>query len=258
MGSTRNDPEHFLQVALAMADIADEIAMEGFFSYFDVFEKKDGSPVTSVDRRIEMCLRDLVQATDAYAGFLGEEFPPAVGLGRWVVDPIDGTAQFVAGSPRFATLIAYEVDDTPIVGVVSAPALGRRWWAAQGHGARLSYNGEVSAARVSTHDEPTRARVLVPRPRQVAASGRRFLTDLTEDGADVQPYDSSWEAVQVADGRFDVAVAEGKWWDVAPLAVIIREAGGSTSRYRADDGRVGFAASNRALARRAAGVNIGV
>jgi histidinol-phosphatase len=241
-----------------MADIADEIAMEGFFSYFDVFKKKDGTPVTSVDRRIEMCLRDLVQATDAYAGFLGEEFPPTVGLGRWVVDPIDGTAQFVDGSPRFATLIAYEIDDTPIVGVVSAPALGMRWWASQGGGARLSFSGEVSAARVSSHADPTSARVLVPRSRQVASPGRRVLADLTEARGTFHPCGASWEAVAVADGRADAAVAEGKWWDVAPLAVIVKEAGGVASRYRADDGRVGIATSNRVLARRAAGVNIGV
>ena len=258
MGSTRNDPQHFLQMALAMADIADEIAMEGFFSYFDVFKKTDGSPVTSVDRRIEMCLRDLVQATDAYAGFLGEEFPPTVGLGRWVVDPIDGTAQFVDGSPRFATLIAYEVDDTPIVGVVSAPALGMRWWAGHGLGARLSFNGEVSAARVSSHDDPTSARVLVPRSRHPASPGRRVLADLTEARGTFVPYESSWEAVQVADGRADASVAEGKWWDVAPLTIIVKEAGGVSSRYRAEDGRVGIATSNRILARKAAGAQVSV
>lgn len=257
MGS-RRDPAHHLQVALAMADIADEIAMEGFFSYFDVFKKADGTPVTSVDRRIEMCLRDLVQATDAYAGFLGEEFPPTVGFGRWVVDPIDGTAQFVDGSPHFATLIAYEVDDTPIVGVVSAPALGMRWWAGEGLGARVSLNGDVSAARVSSLDDPAAARVLVPRSGRMASPGRRVLAELTEARGTFTPYDASWQAVQVADGRADAAVAEGKWWDVAPLAVIVQEAGGVSSRYRADDGRVGIATSNRVLARRASGVNVGV
>lgn len=258
MGPSRHDPAHLLRMALAMADIADEIAMEGFFSYFDVFEKPDGSPVTSVDRRIEMCLRDLVHATDAYAGFLGEEFPPTVGLGRWVVDPIDGTAQFVDGSPRFATLIAYEVDDTPIVGVVSAPALGMRWWGAKGLGARVSRNGDIGAARVSTSEQPTAATVLVPRSRNIASPGRRVLADLTEARGSFQQYDASWEAVQVADGRVDAAVAEGKWWDVAPLSVIVREAGGVSSRYRIQDGRVGIAISNRVLARRAEGVGVGV
>ncbi len=244
------DVRGLVEMALVMADVADEISMEGFFSDFSVRTKEDGSPVTTVDRKVEQALRDIVASNDRFAGFLGEELPPVLGLGRWVVDPIDGTRQFIEGSQRFATLIAFEVDDQPIVGVVSAPALGLRWWAGTGLGARLSLHGSVSAARVSVVSDPDRARILVPDGHPMSSQGRRMISETTDARGRMTAVSASWEAVRVASGEADVAVAEGAWWDVAPLPVIVREAGGAVSRYRTADMRVGIAMSNRVLARR--------
>lgn len=239
-----------LDLALRMADVADEITMSGFSSYFDVSTKPDGSPVTSVDRRVEVVLRRMVESEHRSAGFLGEEYPATVGFGRWIVDPIDGTEAFMEGDSSFASLIAFEVDDTPIVGVVTAPALGVRWWAAKGSGARVSKDGDVSAARVSVVSDPTRAHALVPKGRVgTAHDDDRFpIGRVVHSGARLESYDASWQAVRVASSDVDVAIAEGKWWDVAPLPIIVGEAGGRASRYRTLERNVGVIVTNRLLA----------
>ena len=160
------DIRALMQDALAMADCADAVALAGFFSHFEVTTKADGTDVTSVDRQIEAELRDMIGHGNTAPGVLGEEYGETTagpeGVGRWVLDPIDGTAAFIDADPRFATLIAFESEGRPLVGVVSAPALGLRWWAGIGHGAFLSRDGAVSAARVSITDDPSAARGLVP------------------------------------------------------------------------------------------------
>ena len=251
--------EGILDLALRMADIADEITMSGFFSYFDVSTKPDGSPVTSVDRRVEVVLRRMVDSEHPSAGFLGEEYPATVGFGRWIVDPIDGTEAFMEGDSRFASLIAFEVDDTPIAGVVTAPALGLRWWAAKGKGARVSRDGDVSAARVSVVADPAHAHALLPKGRMGSAHAddRLPIGRVARSGARLETYDSSWQAVRVAGNDVDVAVAEGKWWDVAPLPIIVGEAGGMSSRYRTPQHDVGVVVTNRLLAPAFTGAPVG-
>src|SRR5205085_3478066 len=125
-----------LQLALRLADAADAISMRHYKSAGLVVESKpDLTPVTVADREVEDEVRRLVSPADAV---VGEEFGisgPPDARHRWIVDPIDGTKNFVRGIPVWATLIALQTDSTLTVGVASAPALGRRWWASRGEGA---------------------------------------------------------------------------------------------------------------------------
>lgn len=250
---TAHDTRGSVALALRMADRADELAMSGFFSYFDVRHKPDGSPVTSVDRRIESDLRKLITIEDPDAGVLGEEFGEEVGSGggRWVIDPIDGTVEFIEGDPRFATLIAHEVDGRVTVGVVSAPALGMRWWAGAGMGSYVRREDAVSAARVSIVADPTRARALVPGEvlrRDAAGPARDATVRLMDAGTTLVPFGPSWQAIRVAAGDYDAAIARGRWWDVAPLSIVVTEAGGAVTHARGDDGLWTAVVTNRQLA----------
>src|SRR5436305_1542574 len=121
-----------LQLALSLADAADEITMRYFRNEFSVRTKADRTPVTEVDEAVERMIVDHLWQERPHDGILGEELGVRGGdTRRWIVDPIDATKNFIRGIPIFATLIALENE----LGVVSAPALGRRWWASRGDGA---------------------------------------------------------------------------------------------------------------------------
>ena len=145
-----------LDLALELADVADQIVVEHFRPESYAFEDKyDGSPVTAIDRRVEQAIRDLVAIHRPGYAVLGEEAGLGAGADdgrvRWIVDPIDGTRKFVRGIPIFATLLALERDGEVIVGVASAPLMadrGRRWWAAKGLGA-FSDGRLLEVSRVS-------------------------------------------------------------------------------------------------------------
>src|SRR5204863_7315957 len=125
-----------LALALELADKADEISQRHFRAADLVVETKpDLTPVTIADRAVEDALRGMVPSTDAVVGEESGASGPDDSSRRWIIDPIDGTKNFVRNIPVWATLIALEVDGEITVGVASAPALGRRWWAARGLGA---------------------------------------------------------------------------------------------------------------------------
>lgn len=158
---------------------------------------------------------------------------------QWVIDPIDGTKNFVRGVPVWSTLIALLVDGVPVVGVVSAPALNRRWWASAGAGAFTSHDG------VEQLDQRLEGR----RPRVVVAlafsslSGWKDLgirdqfIDLTDSVWRVREYGDFFNYCLVAEGSVDVtAEPEVSLWDLAPLDILVREAGG---RFTALDGSAG-------------------
>lgn len=238
-----------LRLALRLADQADHLAMAGFRTDHGVDIKADGSPVTRVDREVEASLRDMIETAMPSTAILGEEYGETHGdEGRWIIDPIDGTVQFAAGDPRFSVLIAYEVDDRPLVGVVSAPALGLRWWAAAGGGARLSKRGEVSAARVSTTRRPERAVGMFLGGSDDGADGiSSRAVRLGGSGIGFVSRAMSWEAVRVSSGEFDLAMTTGAVWDVAPLPIIISEAGGVATLLENDGGRFSYLFSNKRL-----------
>src|SRR6478752_6885486 len=126
-----------LTLALSLADAADAISL-GRFGASDLLveTKPDRTPVTEADRAVEEAIRERLERERPDDGMLGEEFGVTAGGGRrWIVDPIDGTRNYSRGIPVWATLIALEVDGTIQLGVVSAPALGRRCCAARGAGA---------------------------------------------------------------------------------------------------------------------------
>ncbi|MCV7103917.1 inositol monophosphatase family protein, partial [Mycobacterium palustre] len=126
-----------LALALALADRADALTAARFGALdLRIDTKPDLTPVTDADRAVESQLRDVLGRERANDSILGEEFGGAAALSgrQWVIDPIDGTKNFVRGVPVWASLIALLEDGVPCVGVVSAPALRRRWWAARGRG----------------------------------------------------------------------------------------------------------------------------
>src|SRR6195952_5668891 len=130
-----------LSLAHLLADTADKISMARFRALdLHVESKPDLTPVSDADTAVEKAIRATLARARPRDGVLGEEYgmsAPAAGSGRrhWVIDPIDGTKNFIRGVPIWGTLIALLEGDTPVAGLVSAPALGRRWWGASGLGA---------------------------------------------------------------------------------------------------------------------------
>jgi len=142
-----------LALAQALADAADQISLARFMALdLNVETKPDRSPVTDADRAVELALKAILAEHRPSDGIIGEEFGTSQGETKreWIIDPIDGTANYMRGVPVWATLIALAIDGKPVVSVVSAPALGRRWWAAPEVGAfTRDVSGEVRSIRVS-------------------------------------------------------------------------------------------------------------
>lgn len=231
-----------LDLALRLADAADTITRDRFGALdLHIDAKPDLTPVSDADLAVERAVRSILAAERPDDAVLGEEFGGETRFeGRqWVVDPIDGTKNFVRGVPVWATLIALLVDGVPVVGVVSAPALGRRWWAAAGHGAFVRV-GAAEARRLSV------SKVAALESSSLAFSSlsgwaERGLRDrfvgLTDAVWRVRGYGDFWNYCLVAEGAVDIAAEpEVSLWDLAPLDVLVREAGG---RFTALDGSGG-------------------
>ena len=188
--------------------------------------KPDLTPVTEADRSVERALRDAILQARPDHGVVGEEFAThhADGGWRWILDPIDGTKNYVRGIPVWATCIALQHDDEVVVGVVSAPALGRRWWASRGGGAfadglsiRVSAVADVADAQLSYDSVMSFEKY---------GLGDRFL-DLARRCWRTRGLGDFWSHVLVAEGSVDVAAEpEVSIWDVAAVQVIVEEAGG--------------------------------
>ncbi|MFM1918088.1 MAG: hypothetical protein RJB01_1603, partial [Actinomycetota bacterium] len=124
-----------LELALELADRADEISLARYQAHdLQVETKPDLTPVSDADKAVEMALRTELQGARPDDAVIGEEFGYGEGERVWIIDPIDGTKNFIRGVPVWASLIALRIADEITLGVVSAPALGRRWWAARGEG----------------------------------------------------------------------------------------------------------------------------
>jgi histidinol-phosphatase len=231
-----------LTFALRLADTADTITMRGFRSAdLVVRTKPDLTPVTEIDQAVERQLREIVEAEHPDDSILGEEYGEersdvsadshTAATRRWIIDPIDGTKNFVRGVPVWATLIALASEDDIMLGVVSAPALGRRWWAATGHGA-FSQGPEDA------------------QPRRLTVSGVRDLIDASVSFSDptgwpagsldrlheatwrMRAYGDFWSHLLVAEGAVDIAgEPELNLWDIAALVPIVTEAGGRITSY---------------------------
>ncbi|MGO1949512.1 MAG: histidinol-phosphatase [Mycobacteriaceae bacterium] len=225
-----------LTLALNLANAADDITMDRFEAGdLKVESKPDLSPVSDADTATENRLRELLGIHRPDDAVLGEEFGGATGdeakVGRqWVIDPIDGTKNFVRGVPVWGTLISLVIDGRPVVGVVSAPALARRWWAAEGMGAWRTFGAhEARQMHVSRVSEVADCSISLSSFGGWKVVGRsEQLLDLTESAWRLRGFGDFWSYCMVAEGTVDVAAEpEVNLWDLAALDVLVREAGGS-------------------------------
>jgi histidinol-phosphatase len=232
-----------LEVALELADVADAITLARFRAHdLRVDTKSDSSPVTDADRTTEQALRDALQRLRPGHAIVGEEYGgDASAEWRWMLDPIDGTINYASGVPVWATLIALMRGERAVCGVVSAAALGRRWWASTGQGAFSDTGQRLRVSRTATLEE---AYVSCTDVRDFATRrGEPGFREVLRRARVIRAFGDFWSHMLVAEGVVDVAVEA--WvnpWDVAATQVIITEAGGRFSDFdgavRIDTGTV--------------------
>ncbi|MCS5715099.1 histidinol phosphatase [Herbiconiux sp. CPCC 205716] len=250
-----------LALALKLADAADLLSQQRFRAHdLHVTTKPDRTPVTDADQAVERSIRDGLANARPGDSILGEEYGETEGEAdpdesadegggrasgahphrQWIVDPIDGTANFLRGVPVWATLIALAIDGVPVVGVVSAPALGRRWWAATGLGAfttdRLDARGDgARAIRTSGISSLEDASLSYNSLKGWDDEGRLDeLVALSRSVWRTRAYGEMWSYMMVAEGQLELAAEfDLKPYDMAALAPIVEEAGG---RFSSADG----------------------
>lgn len=224
-----------LDLLLRAGDIADRESMRTWRSdALEVEIKADGSPVSVTDRLIERLLRELFAEHRPQDRILGEEEgDTGSGPRCWVLDPIDGTASFVAGRRAWGSLIALEVDGLPVAGMVTMPALGRRWWGTLDGGAFMTDDPAATPRPIAVSTESG--------AEQLRWSSGPIVDELDgEERERIARFDgvgryvpmSEWTtypALMVADGSLDLAVHFGQHWDHAALAAVVVAAGGQVS-----------------------------
>jgi histidinol-phosphatase len=230
-----------LRLAHLLADDADSITMSRFKALdLHVTSKPDLTPVTDADTAVEEAIRRTLSRARPRDAVHGEEMADTGwGPRRWVVDPIDGTKNFVRGVPVWATLIALMINDEVVVGVVSAPALGRRWWATRGSG---SYVGkslmsatECHVSDVASVEDASMSYASIS-PWVEAGRGQEFV-DLLRSCWRTRAYGDFWSYMLVAEGAVDIACEpELALHDMAACSIVVTEAGG---RFTDLDGQPG-------------------
>ena len=222
-----------LEIALAAAAAADGLTLLAFRRPdLAVETKADRTPVTEVDRAVEAAVRRLVAEERPGDAVLGEEMGTSGGgPRRWVVDPIDGTVNFIRGVPIWATLLALQVDGEVVLGVVSAPALGRRWWAERGTGAFVSSSGgpaeRLRTSAIAELDEAAVSSGCIrdfPYPDTLVRVALKAKRD--------RGFGDFWQHLLVAEGALEAALEPVcSLWDLAALQVIVEEAGGKLTDF---------------------------
>jgi len=245
-----------LALAHLLADTADSISMARFRALdLRVESKPDLTPVSDADTTVEKAIRGTLSRARPRDGVLGEEFgmsAPAKGGRHWVIDPIDGTKNFVRGVPIWGTLIALMEGDTPVAGLVSAPALGRRWWGALGHGAWAGkHQRAATRIQVSAVNRLSDASFCYSSLTGWAESGRlEPMLDIILTVWRSRAYGDFYGYMLLAEGAVDAMVEpELSLWDVAALIPIVTEAGGTFTDLagRPDPGEGSAIASNGRL-----------
>ncbi len=215
-----------LTLALELADLADTLSLPRFRADDLVVETKpDMTPVSEADRAVEEAIRRRLAIARPHDTVVGEEYgTDGSGGTRWILDPIDGTKNYVRGIPVWGTLIALERDGEIQTGVVSAPALHRRWWASRGEGAWA----DGRPMRVSQVSNLGDAQLSFASIERWDRCGRgAAMSQLVHASWRTRGFGDFWQHMLVAEGAVDVAVEpEVALWDVAPLPVILEEAGG--------------------------------
>ena len=246
-----------LALAHALADLADAISLDRYQAQdLVITTKPDNTPVTDADRAVETAIREALATHRQLDGLVGEEFGSDKGTsGRyWVIDPIDGTKNFMRGVPTWATLIALvNVDSSGVeevvVGIASAPGLARRWSAAKGNGAFVRFSGATAAPDFSEDEESVDFDGVMPDvvDKKISVSKVSSLTDASISYSDfigwgdrLEPFQKMladawrtrgigdfWSHMLVAEGAVDIAIEpQLAVWDMAALDIIVREAGG--------------------------------
>jgi histidinol-phosphatase len=269
-----------MRLAHRLADAADSISLARYLALDLVVETKpDATPVTDADRAVEKSIRMILEAERPSDLIIGEEFggsdllaSAVAGRGFWIIDPIDGTKNFLRGVPTWATLIGYghinsDGSKSIDLGVVSSPALGRRWWAERGAGAYLTENFASASPLAVTNSESQYSKSQDSKGAPISVNTRRIrvskvasLADASLSYSDLIGWEDRKEAfisllneawrtralgdflshMLVAEGAVDIAAEPSlALWDMAALAVIVEEAGGRFSALDGIDGPFG-------------------
>jgi histidinol-phosphatase len=238
MASTHTED---LRLAHLLADDADALTMSRFRAEdLKVSIKPDETPVSEADTAVEEAVRRTLGRARPRDSIQGEELGrTGWGPRRWIIDPVDGTKNYVRGVPVWATLIALAVEDEIVVGVVSAPALGRRWWATKGDGAYAGRSlRSAQTCQVSKVASLSEAFLSYSSPAGWVTTGRGAgFGQLLEACGRTRAFGDFWSYMLLAEGSVDIATEpELNLHDMAALAVIVEEAGG---RFTALDGTPG-------------------
>lgn len=233
-----------LRLAHILADSVDGLTMKRFKSQdLTVETKPDLTPVTDADREAEQVIRAQLGRVRNRDAVIGEEFgTTGSGDRQWVIDPIDGTKNYVRGVPVWATLIGLIEDGEVVLGVVSAPALNRRWWAAAGSGAftgrSLSQATRLSVSSVNQLSDASLSYSSLSGWRDLGV--REQFIELTDSVWRTRAYGDFWSYCMVAEGAVDLACEpELNLYDMAALVPIVAEAGGRFTSLAGQDGPFG-------------------
>jgi len=250
MSSSSHSAE--LEFALTLADIADEISLARYRALdLVITTKPDKSPVTDADKSVEAAISSAIHGKYPNDGIVGEEFGTSGSRDRyWVIDPIDGTKNFLRGVPTWATLIALVENENVVASVVSSPALYRRWYASVGGGAFVREG--ASGAGSPSEKKSVPRKLAVSKVSQISDASiaysdfqgwgaRRANFEKLLDGAwRTRGLGDFWSHLLVAEGAVDVAIEPSlALWDMAALDLIVREAGGKFSSLDGVDGPFG-------------------
>jgi histidinol-phosphatase len=220
-----------LALALKIASVADLITQSRYQSQdLIITTKPDNTPVTDADKATETAIREILMRERPDDGLLGEEFGESENLGSryWVIDPIDGTKNFMRAVPTWSTLIALIENGEVVVGVVSAPAITRRWYASKGDGAYVVFNSgaprKIAVSKVSQIKDAS-----VTYSDFVGFDDRReAFISLIDQSWRSRGFGDFWSHMLVAEGSADIAIEPVlALWDMAALEIIVREAGGT-------------------------------
>lgn len=223
-----------LDLALELADIADSISLTRFTAQdLQIETKPDLTPVTDADKSVEQALKNYLSEAAPNDALIGEEFGSTGASSRkWIIDPIDGTANFMRGVPVWATLIALSIDGKPTVGVVSAPALGKRWWAAPGVGSfAREIDGSIRSLNVSNISDLEHSSLSYNSLQMWDRAGKlNQLVELSRKIWRTRAFGDFWSYMLLAEGSLDiVAEHDLKIYDIAALVPIVEQAGGTFS-----------------------------
>ena len=249
-GANTSPPQYLAELtfALTLADKADAISLSRYQALdLEITTKPDNTPVTDADKSVEAAIASAIQMQYPSDGIVGEEFGTSGAKDSyWVIDPIDGTKNFLRGVPTWATLIALVENEEVVVSVVSSPALYRRWYATAGGGAYV-LEGVIAGVINSPARKLSVSKVAAISDASIGYSDfqgwgarRQAFEKLLDSSWRTRGMGDFWSHMLVAEGAVDVAIEPSlALWDMAALDLIVREAGGRFSSLDGVDGPFG-------------------